>query len=58
LGKLPHITPDELLAAMNTELRPLVLDLRSATMVAETGQVPGFTVAEHDSASKNRWRLA
>jgi rhodanese-related sulfurtransferase len=48
LGELPHITPEELLAAMSTELRPLVLDLRSATMIAETGPVPGAIVAEHD----------
>jgi rhodanese-related sulfurtransferase len=48
LSELPHITPDELLAALNTEPRPLVLDLRSATMIAETGPIPGATVAEHD----------
>jgi membrane protein DedA with SNARE-associated domain/rhodanese-related sulfurtransferase len=48
LAELPHITPDELLAAMSTEPRPLVLDLRSATMIAETGPVPGAIVAEHD----------
>ena len=48
LGELPHITPDELLAAMKAEPRPLVLDLRSATMIAETGPVAGATVAEHD----------
>lgn len=48
LGELPHITPDELIAAMNTEARPLVLDLRSATLIAETGPIPGATVAEHD----------
>ena len=48
LGELPHITPDELMAAMNAEPRPLVLDLRSATMIAETGPIPGATVAEHD----------
>jgi rhodanese-related sulfurtransferase len=48
LSELPHITPDELLAAMNTDLRPLVLDLRSATMIAKTGPIPGATLAAHD----------
>jgi membrane protein DedA with SNARE-associated domain/rhodanese-related sulfurtransferase len=48
LSELPHITPDELIAAMNIEPRPLILDLRSAAMIAETGPIPGATVAEHD----------
>ena len=52
LGDLPHITPDELLVAMNTEPRPLVLDLRSATMIAETGPIPGARVAEHDQLER------
>lgn len=47
-SELPHITPDELLVALSTEPRPLVLDLRSAAMIAETGPVPGATAAEHD----------
>lgn len=45
---LPHITPDELLAAMAGEQPPLVLDLRGHSMVAETGPIVGATVAEHD----------
>ncbi len=45
---VPHITPDELLAAMGSETPPLVLDLRGATMIAETGPIPGARVAEHD----------
>jgi rhodanese-related sulfurtransferase len=48
LVELPHITPNELMAAMKTEARPLVLDLRSATMIADTGPLLGATVAEHD----------
>lgn len=46
-GALSHMTPHELLAAMKSEPRPLVLDLRSATMIAETGPIPGAIVAEH-----------
>ena len=45
---VPHITPDELLAAMESEQAPLLLDLRGTTMVAETGPLPGAVVAEHD----------
>ena len=48
MSRLPHITADELLAAMSTEPRPLLLDLRGATMIAATGPVPGARVAEHD----------
>lgn len=52
LGALPHITADELVAAMDTEPAPLVLDLRSATMIAETGHVPGARVAQHDDLAR------
>lgn len=45
---VPHITPGELLAALDGEQPPLVLDLRGATMIAETGPIPGAVVAEHD----------
>ena len=45
---VPHITPDELLEALAGESRPLVLDLRGALMIAETGPIAGATVAEHD----------
>lgn len=43
-----HITPDELVEALGSDLPPLVLDLRSATMIAETGPLVGTKVAEHD----------
>ena len=45
---VPHITPDELMAALNSDSPPLVLDLRGATMIAETGPLVGAKVAEHD----------
>lgn len=45
---IPHITPDELFAAMATDQPPLLLDLRGATLIAETGVIPGARVAEHD----------
>lgn len=45
---VPHITPAELIAAMQADQPPLVLDLRSATMIAETGPIPGTKIAEHD----------
>ena len=47
-SSIPHITVDELITAMNGESRPLLLDLRGATMIAETGPIPGAVVAEHD----------
>ncbi len=45
---VPHITPDELLEALAGASRLLVLDLRGASMIAETGPIVGATVAEHD----------
>lgn len=49
LSAVPHISIGELLAALDSEQPPLVLDLRGAIMVAETGPIPGAVVAEHDS---------
>jgi len=45
---VPHITPPELLAIMESEQPLLLLDLRGASMVAEAGPIVGATVAEHD----------
>ncbi len=48
LSAVPHVTPDELIAAINAGQPPLILDLRGATMIAEAGPIIGATVAEHD----------
>ena len=48
LSAVPHITPGELVAAMESEHPPLLLDLRGHSMVAETGPIAGATIAEHD----------
>ena len=45
---VPHITPGELIAALETETPPRLLDLRGATMIQATGPIPGAVVAEHD----------
>ena len=45
---VPHVTPAELMAALDSDTPPLVLDLRGATMIAETGPIAGARVAEHD----------
>lgn len=45
---IAHITPAELLAALESADRPLVLDLRGATMIAATGPLADTRVAEHD----------
>lgn len=51
-SELAFVSPDELIAAMDMEGAPLLLDLRSTTMVTEMGEVPGATRAEHDSLDK------
>lgn len=48
LSAVPHITPGELLAAMESAHPLLLLDLRGPSMVAETGPIVGATRAEHD----------
>jgi membrane protein DedA with SNARE-associated domain/rhodanese-related sulfurtransferase len=48
LSSVPHITPGELLAALQSTDAPLVIDLRGPVMVAETGPIAGAVVAEHD----------
>jgi len=48
LRAVAHITPAELIAAMNSEQPPLVLDLRGPTMIADTGPIPGTKVAQHE----------
>ena len=45
---VPHITPAELLAAMDGGQPLLLLDLRGPSMVAEAGPIAGAVVAEHD----------
>lgn len=45
---IPHITPAELIDAQGSAQRPLLLDLRGATMIAETGPIPGAIVTEPD----------
>ncbi|MCX7170331.1 MAG: VTT domain-containing protein [Proteobacteria bacterium] len=51
LSALPHITVDELVAAMESQLPPLLLDLRGRSMVAKTGPIANATLAEHDHLS-------
>lgn len=41
-----HITANELIAALKTEKRPLVLDLRGAAMMGEKGPISGARVAQ------------
>lgn len=48
LSAVPHITPVDLLAALEADEPPLLLDLRGAHMIAETGRIRGAVVAEHD----------
>jgi membrane protein DedA with SNARE-associated domain/rhodanese-related sulfurtransferase len=45
---VPHITPAELILALDSDTPPLLLDLRGATMITGTGPIAGAKVAEHD----------
>ncbi|TXG94780.1 MAG: hypothetical protein E6R10_01155 [Rhodocyclaceae bacterium] len=46
LHAVPHITPVELLAALESLEPPRVLDLRGPVMVAERGPIPGAVVTD------------
>jgi membrane protein DedA with SNARE-associated domain/rhodanese-related sulfurtransferase len=46
LSAIPHITPDELITALNAPKPPLVLDLRGIAMSGETGPISGCRVAQ------------
>ena len=48
LSAVPYITAVDLLAALEADNPPLLLDLRGASMIAEAGPIPGAVVAEHD----------
>lgn len=48
LSAVPHITAGELLAAMASGQAPLLLDLRGAATLAESGPISGATLAEQD----------
>ena len=48
LAALPQVTAAKLRRAMATEQPPLLLDLRGASMIAQTGPIAGAVVTEHD----------
>ena len=48
LAALPQVTAAKLRRAMATEQPPLLLDLRGASMIAQTGPIAGAAVTEHD----------
>jgi membrane protein DedA with SNARE-associated domain/rhodanese-related sulfurtransferase len=48
LAAIPHITPAELMAAMESETPPLLLDFRGDAMIAQTGPIDGATQARLD----------
>lgn len=47
LADLPHVTAAELRAALAALLPPLLLDLRGASLIAQTEPIAGAVVAEH-----------
>ncbi len=46
---IPRISPEELLAALVSAQPPLLLDLRGAVMIGETGLIPGAVPADYDA---------
>ncbi len=48
LAAIPHITPVELMAAMESDAPPLLLDFRGAALIAEAGPIDGATQAHLD----------
>ena len=46
LARMPHITIDELLAALNARENILLLDLRGPLLIQEEGAIPGATMTD------------
>ena len=49
LASIPHITPLELQAALDSRKSILLLDFRGAAMIAQTGPIAGATQADLDN---------
>ena len=47
LSAIPHITANELIAALKTDKAPLLLDIRGAAIIGDTGPIAGARVADH-----------
>jgi membrane protein DedA with SNARE-associated domain/rhodanese-related sulfurtransferase len=47
LSAIPHITANELIAALKTDRAPLLLDIRGAAIIGDTGPIAGARVADH-----------
>jgi membrane protein DedA with SNARE-associated domain/rhodanese-related sulfurtransferase len=48
LAAIPHITAAELMAALDSDTRPLLLDFRGDVLIAQTGPINGATQARID----------
>ncbi|WP_309681655.1 VTT domain-containing protein [Polaromonas sp.] len=48
LAVMPYITPVELMAALESDTPPLLLDFRGAALLAQTGPIAGATPAHMD----------
>ncbi len=49
LAAIPHISLEELMAALDSDTPPLLLDLRGAAMIATAGPIDGATPAQLDN---------
>ena len=49
---IPHITPAGLMAAMNSDTPPLLLDLRGPALIAISGPIAGATPVQLDDLSR------
>lgn len=52
LAAIPHLTPSELQAALDSRTPPLLLDFRGPAMVAQTGPITGARQADLDSLAR------
>ena len=52
LAAIPHITPLELAAALNSDTPPLLLDFRGPVLIAQAGPIAGATQAHVDELAR------
>lgn len=53
IAKMPHIEVDEMLLALSGIKPPHIIDLRSHSLVEETGSIPNAHVTDYDAITKS-----
>ncbi len=56
-AQMHHVSPDEMLMAINGPRPPHILDLRSRSLITETGRIPNAHVTDYSTITKSLTNL-